>query len=209
MKNTSVPIIRTLIRKISFYRFKKRYRSLNKHNKTVPMNIFPLDVVSVGKYSYGEINILSYCSEIEKLEIGNNVSIAPKVYFILGGNHQISSLFTFPIKSILMGEQCMEDAQSCGAIIVEDDVWIGFGVTILSGVTIGKGAIIGACSVVTKDVQPFTIVCGNPAKEVRKRFSNDVIDLMKNVSLVDFTEKEMKRYLPLFYKSISNIDDLK
>lgn len=208
MKLYNIPIIRSLLREWAFYQFKKQYRNLNRHNSTVPVNIFPLEIVKVGKYSYGEISVVSYSSENESLKIGSCVSIAPNVHFILGGNHQSSTLFTYPIKSYLASKQCIEDTCSKGEVIVEDDVWIGFGSTVLSGVTIGKGAIIGACSVVTKDVPPFAIVCGNPAKIVRKRFPDDVIALMKNVSLVDIPEEEWRKHMPIFYKPILDVNDV-
>ena len=201
------PIIGSLIKKINFSLFKRKYRKLNRHNKTVPTGVFPLEIVKVGKYSYGEINVISYFPKNEMLKIGNCVSIAANVRFILGGNHQMETIFTFPIKSYIRRRHSEEDSWSKGDVVVEDNVWIGFGATILSGVTIGEGAIIGAFSVVTKNVLPYSIVCGNPAKVIRMRFSQEIIDRIKNVSLADIPLCEWYKYESFLYKPILNMED--
>ena len=103
--------------------------------------------------SYGLLNILSYSPSNERLQIGNYVSIAPNVLFILGGNHQINTITNFPLYSLLISPNPI-DSESKGLIVIEDEVWIGANATILSGVRIAKGAIIAAGSVVTKDVPP-------------------------------------------------------
>lgn len=154
--------------------FKKKWRRRNSFNKTRVANIFPLDIVEVGKYSYGPLEIYSWGAKEEGLEIGNFVSIASGVKFILGGNHNIDSFTTYPFKVMCFGES--KEAWTKGKIVVEDDVWIGMNSMILSGVTIGQGAIIAAGSVIVKDIPPYAIVAGNPATIIKYRFSEKLIE---------------------------------
>lgn len=161
--------------------------------------------IKAGIHSYGCINFLSFGKENELLLIGNYCSIASSVFFILGGNHDYSVLSTY---HLFYSKNHTDDSYSKGPIIVKDDVWIGFGATILSGVTIGQGAIVGAKSVVTKDVPPYAIVCGNPARIVKYRFSPSVIDKLENIdySKIDLFKGDINK----FYIKIddSNVDEI-
>jgi maltose O-acetyltransferase len=94
-----------------------------------------------------------------KIIIGNDVMIAERVQ-IIGGNHSIERT-DIPMNVQGEGKQ--------GAIVIEDDVWIGSSVIVLTGVTIGKGSVVGAGTVVTKNVEPYSVVAGNPAKLIKKR----------------------------------------
>lgn len=146
----------------------RQWRDLNCHNLTTLENpIHNYHIITVGKGSYGPINAISYENSDEKLSIGNFVSIAKNVQFILGGNHQIGAFTTYPLKAMYLEPCCEQDAVTKGAIIVEDEVWLGANSIILSGVTIGKGAIVAAGSVVTKNVPPYTIVGGNPVRVIK------------------------------------------
>ena len=127
-----------------------------RHNK-VQSNVY----VGSGR----NISIGSYCQinqnvRMIDVSLGDYVMLAPNVQLLGGKVHNFSSLDT---PMVLQGETYK------GPIIVEDDVWIGINAIILPGVRIGKGAIVGAGAVVTKDVAPYTIVVGNPAKMIRKR----------------------------------------
>ena len=115
----------------------------------------------------------------DQLIIGKFCMIASDVTFIMNGaNHLSDALSTFPF-AIFGGDwsNAMEGKAypNKGNTVVGNDVWIGYGATIMPGVTIGDGAIIATKSVVTKDVEPYAIIGGNPAKEIRKRFSEDTI----------------------------------
>lgn len=188
------------------YKIKKKWRKKNPHNETTIKNIFPLEKVKVGKYTYGELNIKSWGSENEKLEIGNFVSIAEGVIFILGGNHNIKTLSTFPIKTKIF-KRVNDEVFSKGKIVVEDDVWIGMNTLILSGIKIGKGAIVGAGSVVTKDIPPYSIVGGNPARVLKYRFSKEIIEKIKDIDLqkIDLDKKIKFLYQKLTEKNTSEI----
>ncbi|MCT4665260.1 MAG: CatB-related O-acetyltransferase [Flavobacteriales bacterium] len=115
----------------------------------------------------------------DQLIIGKFCMIASDVTFIMNGaNHLTESISSYPF-AIFGGDwaNAMEGKNypTKGNTVVGNDVWIGYGATIMPGVHIGDGAIIGSKSVVTKDVAPYAIVGGNPAKEIRKRFSDEEI----------------------------------
>lgn len=116
----------------------------------------------------------------DKLIIGKFCMIASDVKFIMNGaNHLTNSLTTYPFAIFRNGwENAMDGKQypQKGDITIGNDVWIGYNATIMAGVTIGDGAIIATNSTVIKDVEPYSIVGGNPAIEIKKRFSTEVIE---------------------------------
>ncbi|MGL5624191.1 CatB-related O-acetyltransferase, partial [Cetobacterium sp.] len=173
----------------------------NIHNKIRPMNYFPLSLVDVGKYSYGSLNVSYWGIKKEKLQIGNFVSIAENVKFILGGNHEINTFTTYPLKVMLLNEDV--EALTKGPIIIKDDVWIGNNVLVLSGITVGQGAIIGAGSVVTKDVPPYAVVAGNPAKVIKYRYSQEIIEEMVTFDWSKIDLKKIKRLKNELYKPLT------
>ena len=118
----------------------------------------------------------------DKLIIGKFCQIGKGVEFIMNGaNHQMNAVSTFPFYILEKWEQEVPQLDKMplkGDTVIGNDVWIGQNVTILAGVHIGDGIIIGANSVVGSNIEPYTIVLGNPAKPTRKRFDNELIDLM-------------------------------
>lgn len=143
--------------------------------------------VEIGEYTYGNPIVLSYDSNL-KLRIGKFCSIGNDVQIYLGGNHRSDWVSTYPFfahPEMFAGFENI--SVSKGNVIIGNDVWIGNQAVIMSGVMIGDGAIIGANSVVTKDVQPYSIVAGNPAKFIRKRFSDDVIKRLLEVKWWDWS----------------------
>ena len=204
----SLPVVRSLYRFYKLWSFRNRWHRNNRHNKTSAVNIFPMECVSVGAYSYGLLNVLSFCPSKESLKIGNFVSIGPDVTFMLGGNHQMNTITTFPAYD-LIGGISGKDAESRGGIVVEDEVWICMNAIILSGVKIGKGAVIGAGAVVTRDVPPYAVVGGNPARIIRYRFPEEMIRELMNVSLIDYPEQVIREHLPLIYKEIKSVEDIR
>ena len=138
----------------------------------------------------------------DRLKIGKFCSIACGAKFLFtSGNHSMQSLstYTFPIFYEEWGLDA-KDIRSAwdnkGDITIGNDVWIGYEAVILSGVTIGDGAIVGARAVVTKDVPPYTIVAGVPARPIRKRFDEETIAKLQALRWWDWDEEKIKRCIP-------------
>ena len=193
--------------------FKKRWREKNPDTEVFPVNIFdfPIEKVKVGKFSYGSIAVESWGSEEERLEIGNFVSIAEGVKFLLGGNHEIDTFTTFPFKVKFFGEKM--EAKTKGSIIVKDDVWIGTNSLILSGVVIGQGAIVGAGSVVTKDVPPYAVVGGNPARVLKYRYPQEIVERMlkvewSTINLEKIHEVKKELYQKLDLETLEKVESI-
>lgn len=169
-----------------------RWRKLNPHNKTnIGFASFGFDCVEVGYYSYGEINVLT-SSHSPQIKIGSFCSIAKDVTFVVCDVHSLSTLSTFPWKVSALGETEPE-ALGKGGIIIGDDAWIGYRATILDDVKIGQGAVVAAGAVVMKDVVPYTIVGGVPAKSIRKRFDDAVIQKLKRVDFSSFDQEFIEK----------------
>ncbi|MDX6182202.1 CatB-related O-acetyltransferase [Flavobacterium sp. Fl-77] len=172
-----------LLYKLKLAFFKINWRHNNKHNFTTVNCLFSKDLVKVGNYTYGPIHVYDYGELNSGLLIGNLCSIALDVKFILGGNHFTNRLFTYPITPMLTSFG-NDGSYSKGKIIIGHDCWIGIGVTILSGVEMGNGCVIAAGSVVTKSFPPYSILGGSPAKLIRMRFSDKVIDKLQNSNFI-------------------------
>ena len=131
----------------------------------------------VGRHSYGKVYLYG---EISKIYIGNFCSIGPDCWAFIGSNHRHDFISTYPFSYTKKhGRDWGSDTDfsSCnGDVVIGNDVWIGKGVTILSGVTIGDGAVVGAKALVTKNVEPYSMVGGNPARVIRYRFSPEEIE---------------------------------
>ena len=159
------------------------WRKQNPHNYT---NVAPntdTSCITVGVGSYGTIHVDKAGNQDVYLKIGNYVSIGPDVHFILASEHPYTGISTYPFKVMVAGHKC--EAKSKGNIIIDDDVWIGFDAIINSGVHIGQGAIVASGSVVTKDVEPYSIVGGNPAKHIKYRFPSNI---RKKLITLDFSK---------------------
>ncbi len=106
----------------------------------------------------------------------------------VGGNHPVEWVSTFPFRAAFHLPGALEDGcpASKGDVVIGHDVWLGAGATNLSGVCIGNGAVVGAETVVSKDVRPYAIVVGNPAREVRRRFGDDEIERLERIAWWDW-----------------------
>ena len=139
--------------------------------------------ILLGRFSYGFENItVRQWGEGASLKIGAFCSIANSITVFLGGNHRADWITTFPFGHIfqdeLGGDHIKGHPKTNGDVTIGNDVWVGSGVTIMSGVFIGDGAVLAANSTVVKDVEPYSVVGGNPAKTLKKRFDSEVVDLL-------------------------------
>lgn len=126
----------------------------------------------IGEYTYGVPQIIGSC----ELEIGRYTSIADGVA-VIASDHRPDWGTTYPFPALFASAQSIQGhPTNKGTVTIGHDVWIGYGATIMSGVTIGNGAVIAAHAVVTKDVAPYSMVAGNPARHKKFRFSEEWID---------------------------------
>jgi acetyltransferase-like isoleucine patch superfamily enzyme len=130
------------------------------------------------------------------------------VQFLLGGNHYYKRFTNYPFIAKFKDSTYVE-TWSKGNIIVEDDVWIGTNAFIMPGIKIGKGAIVGACAVVTKDIPPYAIATGNPACIVKYRFSEDLIRKLINIDFSKINPKTVLDDIDEYKKESESINFLK
>ena len=198
-------------------------------NPKIPSLCFIKNVVKnpniiVGEYTYyddinGAENFESHVTHHydfigDKLIIGKFCAIAKGIEFIMNGaNHRINSITTYPFN--IMGNGWEKSAPSLselklkGDTIVGNDVWIGQNVTVLPAVHIGDGAIIGANSVVAKDIPPYSVAVGNPCEVKRKRFDEDLIEYLLQIKWWDWnTEKIFKNMEALCSGDLSKIKNI-
>ena len=174
-------------------------------------NIITNPNIIVGDYTYYDDfkdvhqfeNNVKYLFDFsgDQLIIGKFCMIASDVSFIMnGGNHASAGISAYPF-AIFGGDWAgaMEGKSypSKGNTVIGNDVWIGYRATIMPGVSIGDGAIIGTQAVVTKDVAPYTIVGGNPAKEIQKRFSDDIINRLLELAWWDWDIEKITKHVSL------------
>lgn len=140
--------------------------------------------MSYGKHTYGRMNVYTW-GEGSNLVVGNFCSIAANVKVYLGGNHRIDWVTTYPFGHINQEIFNLFDGtghpQTKGDVNIGNDVWIGDNVVIMSGITIGDGAVIANNSHVVKNVEPYSIVGGNPAKLIKYRFSKEIIEKLLEI----------------------------
>ena len=147
----------------------------------------------------------------DKLIIGKFCQIAAGVEFVMNGaNHQMNAASTYPFYIMEGWEQeppLPSDLPLRGDTVVGNDVWIGQNAVILPGVNIGDGAIIGMNSVVGTDVPPYTVVAGNPAKPIRKRFDEELIGLLSRLRWWEMTIPEINALIPIL--TCSDLDKVR
>ncbi len=174
---------------------------MNAHNHTSIKNFCDLSKVVVGRKTYGEIYISDSSAFDTKLIIGSYCSIASGVQFLLGGEHNINTVSTYPFKVMCFGHK--REAGSKGNIVIKDDVWIGQNAIVCSGVTVGQGAIVAAGAVVTKDVEPYSVVGGNPAKIIKYRFEEKLRERLKKTDVAKLFDKFEEKDIDKIYSELN------
>lgn len=192
---------------IKRYLFARKWRTRNPHNDTAARTFFDMSKVHVGNRTYGDLSVHAY-DDVHTLSVGHFCSIGPNVQFFLSADHEVATFSSYPFK-VKYGFAAMEGC-SKGNITVGDDVWIGANAIILSGVQIGQGAVVAAGAVVNKDVPPYAIVGGVPAKVIKYRFPQDIIDKLMQVDFSAMTEDIVRQkiddiYAPLNHENVDSI----
>lgn len=164
--------------------------------------------MSVGKYTYGK-PIVHWGDSGAKLTIGSFCSIASNCNIFLGGNHRTDWVTTFPFGHIHNHQFNKFNGRghpaTKGNVTIGNDVWIGANVTVMSGVTIGDGAVIANNSHVVKNVEPYSLVGGNPAKLIKHRFTPEQIEKLLQIQWWNWDDKKINAFTPLLCSE--NIDD--
>lgn len=194
----------------------KIYPRSQGHSTVYLKNVVHSDSIEVGEYTmyddfvndprdFQRNNVLYHYPECnsDKLKIGKFCSIACGAKFLFNAaNHSLRSLSTYPFPIFFEEWGLPTDPVSIseawdkkGDIVIGNDVWIGYEALILAGVTVGDGAIIAGRAVVTKDVPPYTIVGGVPAKPIRKRFDDDTIAALEKLRWWDWDEERIRENL--------------
>lgn len=171
---------------------------------------------SIGDYTYGRPLVLEYGANA-KLKIGMYCSIASNVKILLGGNHRVDWLTTFPFSEWpnIFPSACNIEGHPAtkGDVVIGNDVWIGHSCIILSGVNIGDGAVLAAGSLLSKNVGPYEIWGGNPARFIKKRFSDEIIKKLLIAKWWEMSKEDILLLIPslmsdnikTFLETIQNI----
>lgn len=189
-------------------------------------NIIKNPNILIGDYTYYDCEknaedfendcVLYHYKEFgDKLIIGKFCSIGENVKFMMNAaNHNLNSITTYPFTAIIgtetgVNEKHLSELPNKGDTIIGNDVWIGMNSLIMPGVHIGDGAIIGANSVVAKNVEPYTIVAGNPIKEIRKRFSEEEVKILLRVKWWNWNiEKIMKNIDIILGNDVTKLSEI-
>ena len=169
-------------------------------------------VISCGKHSYG-LNKLLVSSWLEGTHvfIGSFVSLAKGIHILLGGNHRVDWGTTYPFgilntasfpNGLVNGPT--GHPSSNGHVVIGHDTWIGANATILSGVNLAHGCVVAANSVVTRDVAPYTIVGGNPAKVIRRRFDDTTINGLLDLKWWNLDDVVINQIIPELQSNFSS-----
>jgi virginiamycin A acetyltransferase len=144
-------------------------------------------------FLHGKITLGKYC------QLGADVALHST-------NHPSNYMTTYINKNLFDGE--LKSLKTNKEIVVGHDVWIGHNALVLGNITIGNGAIIAGGAVVTKDVAPYSVVAGVPAKEIKKRFSEKIISEIETLAWWDLPEEELEKIKPLFFQDFSKMDSI-
>jgi chloramphenicol O-acetyltransferase type B len=152
---------------------------------------------AIGRGSYGDLRVIEF-GEGAKLRVGAYCSFAKGVQIFLGGEHRTDWVTTYPFSALNPRFRSIRGhPKTRGDVLIGNDVWIGREAMVMSGVTIGDGAVVGARSVITRNIPPYTIAAGNPGQIVRQRFTAEVIERLLAQSWWNWPEARVERAVPL------------
>ena len=167
------------------------------------LRLFRMDIQTryrkykIGRGTYGNPKIRNW-GEGATFKVGSFCSFASGVKIYLGGEHRTEWVTTYPFNMLWeSGKYIPGHPKTNGNVVIGNDVWIGTESIIMSGVTIGDGAVVGARAVVTKDIPPYSVVAGNPAAIKKKRFSDDIIQSLLEIKWWNWDDQKIARHIPL------------
>lgn len=163
--------------------------------------------MSYGDYTYGRCNVLDW-GDPYTLKVGKFCSLAANITVYVSGNHRTNWVTTYPFGSHLSNIFHREGESACvsnGDVIIGNDVWIGNNATIMSGITVGDGSVIAANSHVVKNVEPYSIVGGNPARLIKYRFSHEQISKLLEIQWWNWSVEKINQNMGLLCNE--NIDE--
>ncbi len=169
--------------------FEGKNAVLDRCNFSGKINIGYATTLGYNNFFHGNISIGKYC------QIGADVAIHTT-------NHPMNFMSTYINKNLFNGE--LNTLKQTKNVSIGNDVWIGHNVIIVGEVKIGNGAILAAGSVITKDIAPYSIVAGVPAKPIKKRFSENIIQEIEALKWWDLSESELEKIKPFFFKDFTN-----
>lgn len=166
------------------------------------LNKDPRYPYEIGDYSYGHPRVVDFREGI-KLKIGKFCSIADDAVFMLGGEHRLDMVTTYPFAHFFQFANEFLDShpRRRGDITIGNDVWIGQESMILSGVTVGNGAVVAARAVVAKDVEPYAIVGGCPARRIKYRVPQELLEPLNEIAWWDWPMAQIAEAMPLLLSS--------
>lgn len=170
-------------------------------NDVVKRGMMGASPIITGRFTYGVNNVTAYeWGEGAALRVGAFCSFAKNITVLLGGNHRIDWITTYPFGSVFPKE--LTDVPvpghptTAGDVVIGNDVWIGYGATIVSGVTIGDGAVVATNATVVKDVAPYEIVGGNPARHIKMRFDAETVALLMTLRWWELPLADIRELVP-------------
>lgn len=175
-------------------------RSINAERSSLLAELITEGVVEIGAHTFGEPLVVSYrLAKVGRIggrvKIGKFCSIGEEVTILTGGNHRTDWVSAFPFRDRWGLPGAFEDGhpRPSGDVVIGNDVWIGREALILPGIAIGDGAVVGARAVVTQQVRPYAIVVGNPAREAKRRFSDDQIERLLTIRWWEWSDEKIGR----------------
>ena len=154
------------------------------------------DLYEVGVGTYGEPTVLHW-GEPATLKVGAYCSIADGVKIYLGGNHRVDWMKTYPFPEFRESAKHISGHPATkGDVVIGHDVWLGDDAKILSGVSIGNGAVIGSSAVVSNNVAPYSIVAGNPAKQIKMRFTDAEVAILESLEWWYWDDTKLDSAMP-------------
>ena len=194
---------------------KQKFYAARSHKEDVLVKIDGVDV-KVGKFTFGVGNInLAHHAGSPRLEIGRFCSIAGNVKIFTGAYHRTDWISTYPFghihEEIFGAEKSEGYPHSKGGVTIGNDVWIGNSATIMSGVIVNNGAVIAANSHVIKNVEPYEVVGGNPARHIKFRFKDEIIKELLELKWWDLSNSDIKKISHLLTNQaiLQNLEKIK